>query len=86
MQQKSAVRILAQGLFYGWWIVSAGVVIHAMLSALFMQAYGTYVAVFRQARGGLHPIAPDRQRRRDRDQHTPPTEARRLAECHLSIP
>ena len=40
-----------QSLFYGWWIVSAGVVINALISVLFMQAYGTYVAVFRQEFG-----------------------------------
>ncbi len=34
-------------LFYGWWIVGAGVVLNALIGALVMQAYGAYVAVFK---------------------------------------
>ena len=34
-------------LFYGWWIVGAGLVLNALMGALVMHAYGAYVAVFR---------------------------------------
>ena len=34
-------------IFYGWWIVSAGVVINMMISGLLMQAYGAYVVLLR---------------------------------------
>ena len=46
---------LFPSLFYGWWIVGAGVVINALVGALFMQAYGVYVAVFKEdpAEGGF---------------------------------
>ena len=33
-------------LFYGWWIVVAGFGIQALIGALFMQAYGSYAAIF----------------------------------------
>lgn len=36
---------------YGWWIVASGVVINALISGLFMQAYGTYVSVWRDSFG-----------------------------------
>lgn len=47
--------LLSRRLFYGWWIVGAGVVINALVGALFMQAYGVYVAVFKEdpAEGGF---------------------------------
>lgn len=46
---------LFPSLFYGWWIVGAGVVINALVGALFMQAYGVYVAAFKEdpAKGGF---------------------------------
>ena len=58
---RSAVPFRSPGsrlfpsLFYGWWIVGAGVVINALVGALFMQAYGVYVAVFKEdpAEGGF---------------------------------
>ena len=34
-------------LFYGWWIVGAGMVLNALIGALVMHAYGAYVAVFK---------------------------------------
>ena len=37
--------------FYGWWIVGAGVVIQALVSGLFMQAYGAYVVLLRNEFG-----------------------------------
>ncbi len=37
--------------FYGWRIVAAGVVINAIISGLFMQAYGSYVSVWRDSFG-----------------------------------
>ena len=40
---------LFPSLFYGWWIVGAGVVINALVGALFMQAYGVYVARLKDA-------------------------------------
>ena len=38
-------------LFYGWWIVGAGMVITTLIGAFVMQAYGAYVAVFREQFG-----------------------------------
>ena len=39
------VRSRARGIFYGWWIVSAGIVVQALTTGLLMQAYGAYVVV-----------------------------------------
>ena len=63
---------------------AAGSCTHAELATRLVGA-GAGAKLDRSAarRAGCDPIAPDRQRRRDRDRHTPPTEARRLAECHL---
>ncbi|MXW27185.1 MAG: MFS transporter, partial [Dehalococcoidia bacterium] len=38
-------------LFYGWWIVGAGMVLNALIGALVMHAYGAYVAVFKEEFG-----------------------------------
>ncbi|MSQ61034.1 MAG: MFS transporter [Dehalococcoidia bacterium] len=46
-----ALPRVASGIFYGWWIVGAGVVIHGMISALFMQSYGAYVVLLREEFG-----------------------------------
>jgi MFS family permease len=37
------VRRRASGLFYGWWIIAAGMGIQAITTGLMMQAYGAYV-------------------------------------------
>jgi MFS family permease len=42
------VRTRARGLFYGWWIVSAGIWIQAITTGLLMQAFGSYVLVMQQ--------------------------------------
>src|SRR5690606_10731088 len=39
------VRERAQGMFYGWWIVSGAFGIQVLLSALLMQSFGAYVPV-----------------------------------------
>lgn len=40
----SAVRSRLRGVFHGWWLVSGAMVLQAVLSALFFQAYGAYAA------------------------------------------
>jgi sugar phosphate permease len=42
------VRTRARGLFYGWWIVAAGIWIQAITTGLLMQAFGSYVLVMQQ--------------------------------------
>src|SRR6202165_6300532 len=42
-------------IFYGWWMVAAGCGLQCLQSALLMQAFGAYVAVLRDARGGSKP-------------------------------
>ncbi len=42
------VRRQATGLFYGWWIVAAGIWVQAITTGLLMQAFGSYVAVMQQ--------------------------------------
>jgi MFS family permease len=42
------VRRQATGLFYGWWIVAAGIWIQAITTGLLMQAFGSYVLVMQQ--------------------------------------
>ena len=46
-----ALPRMASGIFYGWWIVVAGIVIHVLISALFMQSYGAYVVLLREEFG-----------------------------------
>ncbi len=41
----------ARGVFFGWWIVSAGIGIQALTSALFSNAYGAYVVVLKESFG-----------------------------------
>src|SRR5262245_14621956 len=38
-------------LFYGWWIVGAGMVIQALTNCLLSQSYGTYVVALRDQFG-----------------------------------
>jgi MFS family permease len=42
------VRTRARGLFYGWWIVAAGIWVQAITTGLLMQAFGSYVLVMQQ--------------------------------------
>ena len=51
--ERSPLAVLRdpRQLFYGWWIVGAGVAINAMIASLFQQAYGTYVVLLRQEFG-----------------------------------
>jgi MFS family permease len=39
------VRERTRGMYYGWWIVAAGIAIQAITTGLLMQAYGAYVVV-----------------------------------------
>jgi MFS family permease len=39
------LRERRQGIFYGWWIVGAGIGIQVLLNGLMMQAFGAYVSV-----------------------------------------
>lgn len=39
------------GVFYGWWIVAAGIGIQGLVNALFTQAYGAYVVLLRDEFG-----------------------------------
>jgi sugar phosphate permease len=41
----TTVRRRVRGIFYGWWIVSAGIVIQSLTTGLLMQAYGAYIVV-----------------------------------------
>ena len=49
LQHLPGVQYIAHPsrLFYGWWIVGAGMVLNALIGALVMHAYGAYVAVFK---------------------------------------
>ncbi len=48
-QARETLRLRrASKVFYGWWIVSAGVVIQILISGLLMQAYGAYVVLLRE--------------------------------------
>lgn len=42
------VRRQTSGLFYGWWIVAAGIWIQAITTGFLMQAFGAYVVVMQQ--------------------------------------
>jgi sugar phosphate permease len=42
------VRRRTSGLFYGWWIVAAGIWIQAITTGFLMQAFGSYVLVMQQ--------------------------------------
>jgi MFS family permease len=42
------VRRRTNGLFYGWWIVAAGIWIQAITTGFLMQAFGSYVLVMQQ--------------------------------------
>ena len=44
-------RLSPRGVFYGWWMVAAGMVIHMLVSGLMFQAYGAYVVVLRNEFG-----------------------------------
>ncbi len=46
--EDSASRPWHARIFYGWWIVSAGVVLNMMVSGLLMQSYGAYVVMLRE--------------------------------------
>lgn len=45
------VRQRAQGMFYGWWIVTGAFGIQVLLSALLMQSFGAYVSVLQDQFG-----------------------------------
>lgn len=45
MIPTTRVRERAQGVFYGWWVVSGAFGIQVLLSALLMQSFGAYVSV-----------------------------------------
>ncbi len=45
MVTTTRVRERAQGVFYGWWVVSGAFGIQVLLSALLMQSFGAYVSV-----------------------------------------
>ena len=47
--QRAARR--ARGVFFGWWIVSAGIGIQALTGALLSHAYGAYVVVLKESFG-----------------------------------
>jgi sugar phosphate permease len=42
------VQRRARGVFYGWWIVAAGIWVQAITTGLLMQAFGSYVLVMQQ--------------------------------------
>lgn len=45
------VRERAQGVFYGWWVVTGAFGIQVLLSALLMQSFGAYVPVLQEQFG-----------------------------------
>ena len=45
------VRKRAEGVFYGWWVVSGAFGIQVLLSALLMQSFGAYVPVLQEQFG-----------------------------------
>lgn len=47
----AALRARSDGVFLGWWVVAGGLGISALVTALFMQAYGAYVVLLRQEFG-----------------------------------
>ena len=47
--QRAAQR--ARGIFFGWWIVSAGIGVQALNGALLQHAYGAYVVVLKESFG-----------------------------------
>ena len=47
--QRAAIR--ARGIFFGWWIVSAGIGVQALTGALLQHAYGAYVVVLKDSFG-----------------------------------
>lgn len=51
MISAEQVRTRAQGVFYGWWIVSAAAGLQILQNGLLMQAYGTYVPVLQEEFG-----------------------------------
>ncbi len=51
MITTTRVRERAQGVFYGWWVVSGAFGIQILLSALLMQSFGAYVPVLQDQFG-----------------------------------
>ncbi|MEZ4523583.1 MAG: MFS transporter [Thermomicrobiales bacterium] len=51
MITTTRVRERAQGVFYGWWVVSGAFAIQVLLSALLMQSFGAYVPVLQDQFG-----------------------------------
>lgn len=45
MLKVEQLRARRQNVFYGWWIVSAGIGVQVLLTGLLMQAFGVYVSV-----------------------------------------
>ena len=45
MLKVEQLRARRQSIFYGWWIVGAGIGIQVLLTGLLMQAFGVYVSV-----------------------------------------
>src|SRR5918996_791357 len=41
----------ARGMFFGWWIVAAGIGIQSLIAALLSHAYGAYVVVLKDSFG-----------------------------------
>ncbi len=51
MITTTRVRQRAEGVFYGWWVVSGAFGIQVLLSALLMQSFGAYVPVLQESFG-----------------------------------
>ena len=56
------MRFRAPSIFYGWYIVGAGLVINMLMGGLVMHAFGFYAAALKDELPGRRPFSASRLR------------------------